>query len=232
MPVASGLRREAPDVQPLPPPLVRVVPLDIGVRALAAERRLLTPAELAHAGRGIAPVARRRIALRAALRRLAGELLDLPPAAVPLRVTQHGRPELDVPDVDVSCSRAGEVGLVVVAVGRRTGVDVEPVPPWRDDVLGDGWLSPAERSALRTLDPTARATAVTRCWTRKEAVLKGLGTGLIDDLPQLDAGVMPGEVIVDGWLVRPVAVPAGYVASVATVPPDFPEEPVHGCRIA
>lgn len=227
MPVASGRRRAIVDV-PLPEPHVRIVPLDLHADALAAARRLLTVAERAHADRGAPPVARRRIALRAGLRRLAGDLLDLPPAAVPLRAGKHGRPELDVPGVDVACSRAAEIGLVAVAIERRMGADVEPVVPWRDSVLDEAWLSPGERTALLALTPSERATAVARCWTRKEAVLKAVGTGLTSDPAELEAGVAPGSAVVAGWLVEPVPAPAGFVANIATSFPDRAEEPAHG----
>ena len=227
MPVASARRRATVDVL-LPAPLVRIVPLDLDADALDSGRRLLTDEERAHADRGAAPVARRRTALRAGLRRLAGGLLDLPPAAVPLRTGDNGRPEVDVPGVEVSSSRPGELGLVAAAVDRRIGVDVEPVAPWRDAVLDEGWLSPTERSALLALDPQERAVAVARCWTRKEAVLKAIGTGLTSDLVALEAGVAPGPAVVGGWLVAPVAVPAGLLASIATSPSDPAEEHVHG----
>jgi 4'-phosphopantetheinyl transferase len=231
MPVASAGRRTTAGIpRPSAAPLVRLVRLDLDDCSLAVERGLLTGEERAHADRGTPPVARRRTALRAALRRLAGEVLDLPPADVPLRSGEHGRPELAVPGVDLGCSRTGELGLVAVAVGSRIGLDVEPVRSEQDDALDENWLSPAERSALRALDPSARAVAVTRCWTRKEAVLKGVGSGLTDDLAGLEAGVAPGPVVVAGWRVEPVPVPAGHLASIATLASPFPaaEENAHG----
>lgn len=228
MPAARARRRATKDVSALPAPLVRLVSLDLDADALAAARRLLSEAELLHADRGAPPVARRRSALRAGLRRLAGDVLDLPPAAVPLHTGEHGRPELDVPGVDVACSRAGDLGLVALAVGRRIGVDVERVAPWRDSVLDEGWLSPAERSALLALDPPARGTAVARCWTRKEAVVKAGGTGLTRDLAGLRTGVAPGRSVVGGWLVAPVPMPGGLLASIATSLSDSAEEHAHG----
>jgi 4'-phosphopantetheinyl transferase len=222
MPVGDA-RRRASLPGPRPPaeqrtPLLRALPLDLGHRALAAERLLLTDAERAHADRGTPQVTRRRVALRAALRRLAGQVLGLPPAAVPLRAGAYGRPELDVPGIDVGCSRSGELGLVAVSFGERLGIDVERIVPWHDDVLTEGWLSRAERTSLRALDPTSRAIASARCWTRKEAVLKGMGSGLTASMADLEAGTAEDPVVVGGWRLEALPVPAGHIASVATLP--------------
>ena len=170
-------------------PLVRTLLLDLGDPALAADGHLLTVVERAHADRGTAAVARRRTALRVGLRRLAGDVLGIPPRDVPIVAGAHGRPELHVPGVDVSCSRSGDLGLVAVSVGGRIGIDAEEIVPWNDDVLAEGWLSSAERHGLRALDRTARARAVARCWTRKEAALKGLGSGLTASMGELEAGI-------------------------------------------
>jgi 4'-phosphopantetheinyl transferase len=83
----------------------------------------------------------------------------------------------------------------------------------------ENWLSRAERSSLVALEPSFRAAAVALCWTRKEAVVKGLGLGLTDALADLECGVQPGVVVVEGWRVESVPVPAGHVATIATRTP-------------
>lgn len=214
-------RAPRPLTQPpaeLPTPAVRLVPLALDGPALAAGRSLLTLEERAHADRGTASVARRRIALRAGLRRLAGDVLGLPAAEVPLRSGAHGRPELDVPGMDIGCSRSGELGLVVVAADERVGIDVERVTPWHDDILAEQWLAACERRQLAALAPASRAAAAARCWTRKEAVLKGIGTGLLAPANALVAGTAEGNVLVAGWRVADVPVPSGHLATLATRP--------------
>lgn len=228
---AVDARRRAPRLDPrrsatLPSSLIRLVRLDLDAAALAAARALLSEPERAHADRGSAPVARRRTVLRAALRRLAGEVLGLDPSAVPISVGEHGRPELRVPGIDLGCSRSGELGLVAVARGRRLGIDVERVLPWEDGVLVEQWLAPTERAELTALAPAARSLAATRCWTRKEAVLKALGAGLHGGPADLVVGTSDGAVSVAGWHIRPVRVPAGLVAAVATRPGPGPADDV------
>lgn len=198
--------------------LIRQVALDLDRTSLAAARAVLSEPERAHADRGSTPVARRRTALRAALRHLAGEMLDLDPSEVPISAGEHGRPELSVPGVDLGCSRSGELGLVAVVRGHRLGIDVERVAPWENGVLAEQWLAASERAELTALDTGARALAAARCWTRKEAVLKGLGAGLHGRPAQLGVGTAEPPVLVAGWLVVPVPVPPGHVAALAIRP--------------
>jgi 4'-phosphopantetheinyl transferase len=207
--------------------VVRQVHLDLDRTTLAAARAVLSQPERAHADRGSAPVARRRAALRATLRHLAGEMLGLDSSAVPISAGDHGRPELLVPGMDLGCSRSGGIGVVAVVRGSRLGIDVERVLPWDDGVLAEQWLAPSERAELTALDPAARSLAATRCWTRKEAVLKGLGPGLHGRPEELVVGTSEGPVLVAGWLVVPVPVPAGHVAALAThfLPHDVPAAP-------
>ena len=195
-----------------------LVDLDVAGDRLARAERDLTPAERERARRGTPAVHRRRVVLRASLRRLLAAELDLEPERVPLLRTPAGRPELPDSDLDLSCSADGDLGLVAVATGVRVGVDVERVAPWTTDVLEEGWLSPRERAALRAMPPSARPAALTSGWTQKEAVLKGRGTGLAGHPASVTTTLGPFRACIDGWDVRPVAVPPGRVASVASSP--------------
>jgi 4'-phosphopantetheinyl transferase len=174
----------------------------------------LSESERRRARRGTGAVRRRRILLRAGLRQALGGLLDLPPAEVPL-VEDDGRPRVGGDrDLHVSCSASGRVGVVAIVAGSEVGIDVQTVEEDPRAALTEGWLAPDEESGLRRLRSTDRATAVTRCWTQKEAVLKGLGLGLRQRpatvvTPMAEAGRV-GE-----WVIRPVPVPPGHVASVA-----------------
>ncbi|MGY1708532.1 4'-phosphopantetheinyl transferase family protein [Geodermatophilus sp. SYSU D00758] len=197
---------------------VRLVHLG-GAADLAAAERVLAPAELARARRGTAPVHRRRVLLRAALRGAAARHLGCRPREVPLDRTPAGRPHLPGTGLDVSCSASGAVGLVAVAAGCRVGVDVEALAPWSDDVLDEGWLAPAEQRALRALTPAGRPHAAARAWTVKEAVLKARGTGLAGG----PASVVTTDPLGAGWALQQVPVPDGWVASLVTAPEQEPK---------
>jgi 4'-phosphopantetheinyl transferase len=198
---------------------ISLVDLAGGGRALARAESSLTPAEVARARRGTPAVHRRRVLLRAALRSVLAAELGIDPVRVPIGTTPLGRPYLAGDfDLDVSCSASGGLGIVALGRGWRIGVDVETVAPWSPGVLDEGWLCPGERQALRRLPLTGRAVAATRCWTQKEAVLKARGTGLHDDPAATVTPVGRTDGDIDGWWVRDVPVPHGWVASLAAAP--------------
>ncbi|MFD5725065.1 MULTISPECIES: 4'-phosphopantetheinyl transferase family protein [unclassified Streptomyces] len=107
--------------------------------------------------------------------------------------------------------------LILIAVAAvPVGVDVQRVPRTGtvDALLPR--LHPAEREGLLRVPRAARAAAFARLWTRKEAYLKGLGTGLARGLATdcLLDGTQP-----PGWHVRDLAAPPGYAAATAVAYP-------------
>jgi 4'-phosphopantetheinyl transferase len=207
-------------------PQARVWRLDLADTAwdVAAETELLSRAERDRAARGVPGVQRRRILLRAALRRLLGGLLELPAHRVPIAVVD-GRPHLTAAAgstrPDVSCSASGDVGLIALAWGAPVGVDVQRHD--EEEALrsfGEGWLTTAEQAALSRLPRADRLPAVTRCWTQKEAVLKGLGVGLRQSPATVGTPVADAGRCGD-WSLSAVGVPPGYVGSLAVRAPSF-----------
>lgn len=83
----------------------------------------------------------------------------------------HGRPRLPELHLQVSVAHGGDVVTVAVADGAAVGIDVEPIRPVETDVIRTA-CAPEEWPLI------TGATAFARVWTRKEAVLKALGTGL------------------------------------------------------
>ena len=121
-----------------------------------------------------------------ALRRLLGERLGLPPQDVaftrescPCCGAPHGRPALADPPFPLhfSLSHCDEYVMIGIAA-TPVGVDVEAVPA--AGVVHDLTikLHPAEQAELAALGAGQRTAAMARIWTRKEAYLKGIGTGL------------------------------------------------------
>lgn len=201
-------------------PVSLAVPDDV----VAEAATVLTPGELAGAQAGIAPVRRRRVLLRAALRILLGATMGVPASAVPLRLGPTGRPELAVSGpgaADANCSAAGDVGLVAVSGHGRVGVDVERVTRWDPGVLAEGWLAADEQDAVLALPLADRAVAVARCWTRKEAVVKARGTGISDNLAALAGRPTDPAADIAGWRTFSLQMPEGFVASLAAPAPSL-----------
>ncbi|RST22901.1 4'-phosphopantetheinyl transferase superfamily protein [Streptomyces sp. WAC04770] len=124
----------------------------------------------------------------AALRRLLGGYLGLPPAGLtfvrepcPGCSGPHGRPAVvqsaDAPTLHFSLAHSR--GLIAVAVAPRViGVDVERLPSTGTVEACARALHTRERAELAAVPPEERQAYFGRLWTRKEAYLKALGTGL------------------------------------------------------
>ncbi|MGW4851232.1 4'-phosphopantetheinyl transferase family protein [Streptomyces sp. NPDC004288] len=125
----------------------------------------------------------------------------------------HGRPVLSTHAPEFSLSYSRDMVLVAVA-SEPIGVDVEPTPePEVAEELAR-ILHPAERAEIEAAPPHSRPVAFARLWARKEAYLKGLGTGLGRDAAADDVrGDLPG------WRLTDLPVGTGYAAALAVACP-------------
>ncbi len=81
--------------------------------------------------------------------------------------------------VEVSVSHSGDWVLVAATRDHAIGVDVERVDPDLDHLaVGRLVLRDEELAELTAVAEPDRASWFTRCWVRKEAVVKALGLGL------------------------------------------------------
>jgi 4'-phosphopantetheinyl transferase len=200
-----------------------------GVRADHADLSVLDERERERAVKFVRDVDRHSyLAAHIALRYVLSRHLGLPPGQVTLARdacpncgAMHGRPVLAEPDpaVQFSLSHGGDLVLIGVAA-TPVGVDVEEVPD--PQVAWDltARLHPVEQREIATAQRPELAFATV--WTRKEAYLKGIGTGLSGGLATDYLGTTGLAPLPDGWSVLDVPVPAGYAgaAAVASATPD------------
>lgn len=113
-----------------------------------------------------------------------------------------------------SLSHSGDVAYLAFA-RVPVGVDVEAVP--RAAAVADvmGALHPAETAELTALPEADRRVAMGRVWSRKEAYLKGTGTGLALGLADPYVGSGPTPATVPGWTLTDLPAPPGYAAALA-----------------
>ena len=132
------------------------------------------------------------IAGRARLRRVLARYIGRRADAVPLRVAPEGKPELEGLPFNLSHTGALAALAVVRGGGRwRIGVDIEAIRPTKDG-LADYAFSEAERAALAALPAnSAQDAAFFAGWTRKEAYLKAIGSGLLAPLDAFDVDLAP-----------------------------------------
>lgn len=134
----------------------------------------------------------RFVATRSLLRFILGDYLGIERRAVAFAYAADGKPMLSPTmsqHIKFNVSHAGDQSLVAVALETPVGVDVEPVRPLDDLVdLADLVFSPSERVAWDALPESERLMAFFEVWTRKEAVLKGLGAGLSRPPREIEVG--------------------------------------------
>jgi len=194
----------------------------------AADLELLDGDERIQVGEFTSEPARRSyVASHAFLRRALGYHLGVHPGG--LRFDRrcdhcghprHGRPRLVGGDASFSLSHSGP--RVLVAVGRGpVGADIEDAgrSPVADGVVRR-CCSPREQAWLAGLAPADRSQAFLGLWTKKEAVAKALGLGLVLPFSTFEVAGPDPIVARDGAppLVAHGFEVTGAMAAVATSP--------------
>jgi 4'-phosphopantetheinyl transferase len=164
---------------------------------------------------------------RATLRVLLGRYLGMPPCDVIFGYGEYGKPALGggrEGSLRFNVSHSGELALFAIARTVEVGVDIEALRDLPDaEEIATRFFSPREVQRLLSCAPAARHAAFFRCWTRKEAYLKALGSGLARPLDEFDVTFAPGETPSlsvpgnqresDRWQLHDLAAADGYAAA-------------------
>ena len=111
-----------------------------------------------------------------------GACLGLEAREVPLATTADGQPRLAGAALSTSLSHSGDLVALTVCPAATVGVDIERFPARIDlDALMPVFCTREESAELSILQGTERARALLELWTRKEALLKAFGVGLLTD---------------------------------------------------
>ena len=131
----------------------------------------------------------RFVASHALLRAVLGKAIGVAPWDVSFNQNEYRKPELaaachsGTPRVHFNLAHSGSRALVAVAYGRRVGVDIEIVARQYEELREvTQRFSERERLAIDRLPPREATEAFYRCWVRKEALLKGIGIGLLGNV--------------------------------------------------
>lgn len=148
---------------------------------------------------------RRFVAARAALRKLLGQYLRMPPDEVAFGYDANGKPRLrhsaSPSDLQFNLAHSGELALVAVTRGCEVGVDVErlrDVNHWQE--IAERFFHHQELDEIIASPPAEQLAAFMRCWTGKEAVLKALGAGVTRPLDFFVGSSVPQDGI---WVEVP-----------------------------
>jgi 4'-phosphopantetheinyl transferase len=195
-------------------------PLDSGPEQLRLLDESLSADERGRAARFVtSDLTRSFITARGALRRILARYVQEAPAALGFSQNKYGKPFLSRPEasgIEFNLSHSGTVGMVAVSRGVPCGIDVERLregTDWR--AIARREFTPREQ-ALLDAAPDPRYLFFT-IWTRKEAVMKGIGIGLSMgprniDVSDITSGIRAGAA--SEWIVRDIIVP-DYAAACA-----------------
>lgn len=156
---------------------------------IESAERLLDNGERARASRFRFEHDRESYVLSHALWRVAlGICLGTDPRRVPLTSTLAGQPRLTGTGMATSLSGTGSWTAIAIACTETVGVDIERSPARIAlEELIPTMCTLAERKELAKLAARTREPVLLEMWTRKEALLKAFGVGLLEDPALLSA---------------------------------------------
>ncbi|MFI4868007.1 MAG: 4'-phosphopantetheinyl transferase family protein [Steroidobacterales bacterium] len=209
------------------------IPVQSPAAAACDFSQVLTPGEQARASRFTRAEDRSRFQVgRAATRCILGSYLGLPPSSVAIDLDRRGKPQLNASLVPVeqllhfNVSHSGSWIVAAFARSFPVGIDIEQIRP--DAVTEDlmaYFMSDRERRGLQSLAKEQQPAAFFRCWTSKEALLKGLGVGVTVPLTAVEVSIdpdLPAQLIAAppmlgaaGWQLRTLEFSAPYAATLA-----------------
>ena len=141
-----------------------------------------------------------------------------------------GKPELErmfQPEIRFNLSHSHGLCLYAIAREHRVGIDLELVRPLPDmNQIIQSFFSPQENAAFLAMPPARRQEMFFKCWTRKEAYLKGTGEGLCGTLDRVEVLEDPTEtgVVVSAvekmsekveWQLQTLRPVEGYIGGLA-----------------
>ena len=203
----------------------------IGLSASQAQmdqqRTLLSDDELERADRFRFEQHRRRfITGRAVVRILLGRYINRPSESLEFSYNPQGKPALkDAGSLEFNFTNSRDLALLCVARQTQLGIDLEHLGRQADYAgIVNRFFAEREIEGLFSLPESRRHAAFLTGWTRKEAYIKALGTGLSLPLDKfavtIDPEVAPELLSADDmpdeqgrWMFRHLEPEPGYVAS-------------------
>lgn len=160
-------------------------PLDALREHIPSYQELLDPSEHERAARFRFEVDRERFIIgHGVLRILLGKQLSEDPAGIAFARGPHGKPFIPGSPLHFNLSDTKDALLIGLSTVQEIGVDIETMRRRVDHLaVSEHYFTPEEVQAIASANDTKRRFL--EFWTRKEAVLKASGVGIMDDLHAL-----------------------------------------------
>ena len=168
---------------------------DLDRPPLESDWNLLSEEETLRARRFIYPRDRDRyVCAHAATRTLLSGYLGIGPPSIIFSMLAHGKPHIEFAPgarkIHFNLTHSANIAALAVSRDYALGVDLEQMRPIDPEIAKDHF-SLRELRTLDSLPPGLWLAGFYRCWTSKEALLKGEGMGLNLPLDGFDVEVSP-----------------------------------------
>jgi len=118
-------------------------------------------------------------ACRGFLREILSGYTGINPSDIKFSYSEFGKPFLKDSNIRFNVSHSGNTGIIAVNLENELGIDIELVREVPDLIsLSARFFSKSEITELNKTDSGKLTDSFFYCWTRKEAFVKAVGTGL------------------------------------------------------
>lgn len=199
---------------------------------LSYYQQLLSADEQQRAEKFVQVLHRERfIMARGILRCLLAHYLQQVPQQLIFEYGEHGKPILAFPhtSLNFNLSHSEHYALYAVSVSNLVGVDIEALCERVDlDGIAKRYFAAKEYAELQRLTAAEKLVGFFNAWTRKEAIVKVLGSGLYTELNKVIVSIspnLPSQIFhIEGvdaadWQLYSLNVTAGFVAALAVSNP-------------
>ena len=133
----------------------------------------------------------RYIISRSVLRNIIGKLLSLDPKVIKFLTNEFGKPFLDSAEysnLKFNLSHSGDQIVYAFCLNKDIGIDIECIDYSINHIeLANSFFTANEINFLmNSADEKNKIEKFFSIWTRKEALLKSIGTGLMPELKTID----------------------------------------------
>ncbi len=187
-----------PAAEPAPPfnaNSVHVWAWNLDRTPLDSDWQVLSESETVRARRFVHPQNRDRfVCAHSAMRALLSRYCGIHAAEIAFSTNAYGKPKIqyqtDAEPIHFNLTHSAVLAALAVSREYQLGIDIEHVRPIDSDVA-EHHFSPHELLTLGRLPEPQWLAGFYRCWTSKEALLKGEGLGLNLPLDGFDVEVNP-----------------------------------------
>lgn len=169
----------------------------------------------------------RYIFCRGVLRLAISRFLDIEPQLVLFKYTQAGKPYLCcdencLPTVKFNLSHTDDSMAMALSLNTEIGIDLELIRPIKEKTaIIQNYFTNSEQQYVQRYSGEEATQAFFYCWTRKEALFKGVGSGIASEKIDAVSCLEPHLILSNGifkeefWTINSLPFCSTHAAAIA-----------------